>query len=81
MEILLTGSAVCLGLLVLAVGVALALLTVIGALEPNPRSGLTPPPLDRPGHRYTCHCWQSPVSVVIADQRRRSGRRRRARTR
>ncbi|MFD4835298.1 hypothetical protein ACFWPV_36515 [Streptomyces uncialis] len=51
----------------LSVGLGLLALVAIHASMPDPRRAMTPPPLDRPGHTYHCHCYERPLRVEILE--------------
>lgn len=53
--------------LIITVGLTLPALAVICLFIPGPHRSLAPPPLEYPGHRYTCFCWLEPVRVVIVE--------------
>ncbi len=65
------------GLFIIGVCCAAAVLLIHWATWPAPLRGVTPPPPDRRGYLYTCHCsaYDGPVRIFIdVDDEPRRGR-------
>ncbi|GGZ96745.1 hypothetical protein GCM10010329_17470 [Streptomyces spiroverticillatus] len=58
---------VFLGVIALAVGLAVLSLVAIYASMPSASRAVSPPPNDQPGRVYSCYCWDRPLRVLIVD--------------
>lgn len=56
---------VAIGIIVITLSIlALALLIMWWAM-PSPRRAFTPPPIDVPGMRFRCYCYEDPITVIV----------------